>query len=174
MKITISARIECPVAHSKYRADHILSIQEPEDKGVKLITPAGIKSHNHFFFHDVERMEDSWDDIFPPTEEMVAEVLSWAKGLPQDEHLFIHCYAGVSRSPGLGFAIICQELGAGNECEALFTTFKSAPYGGIWPNSLIVEYADKILDRGGEMVNLIKEFKDNDGRIGALSSFPKY
>jgi predicted protein tyrosine phosphatase len=65
-------------------------------------------------------------------------------------HLVIHCLAGVSRSPGAAYAIICMLLGPGSEKAAFDHLLKIRSCAS--PNRLMVQYADQILRRNGAMI----------------------
>jgi len=170
MKITVGPRRDCAVAVTKYNATHIFSIQEGHEKGDpqrKIPTPQGIIKHNHFFFQDLNspELKEYYDikekkmvKLYPPTSEDIRDILDKAKGLPARAHLFLHCFAGISRSPACAFAIICQILGGGKEELAVKIMVQACPYGGISPNGLIIQYADEILNRNGRMIKAIDNY----------------
>jgi len=56
--------------------------------------------------------------------------------------------------------LYCRDLGPGREQEAMELTEASAPYKGIWPNDLIISYADQLLGRDGTMVKVLQDWKN--------------
>jgi predicted protein tyrosine phosphatase len=52
---------------------------------------------------------------------------------------------------------MCSYLGPGQEPEALRIT-DYASTRGIWPNSLMVKIADRMLERNGEMVDTLERW----------------
>ncbi len=83
------------------------------------------------------------------TRETMREILTFGSGLSCDDRLLIHCLAGVSRSPGVAFALACQFTGPGNEAALLQHLVTRHPW--IKPNRRVVYYSDEILQRGGRM-----------------------
>lgn len=67
----------------------------------------------------------------------------------RDVPLLVHCGAGERRSPATALAILADRLGAGREDDAvqyLFDTYKE-----IEPNTRVIEIADHVLDRSGDL-----------------------
>lgn len=72
--------------------------------------------------------------------------------------LLVHCGAGQRRSPAVALGIIVDRLGAGREDDAIqyiFDTFKE-----IEPNTRVIEFADDVLDRSGNLAYAYYLFKD--------------
>lgn len=173
MNIIITPRYMCEHAFDPHQCSHIISIQEAVDCG-PMSTPKGIHKDAHwqFFFDDVtkdygnESIIDNKDRVtkrYAPTLKDVTDIL-YKIEMHQDRivKLMIHCMAGVSRSSAIAFAAFCQFLGPGKEVEAMDMTEKAALLGGIWPNDLIVEYADKYLGREGNMIKVLADWKKKE------------
>lgn len=71
------------------------------------------------------------------------------QGLSCDDRLLVHCLAGVSRSPGVAFALACQFAGPGKEAVVLQHLVER--HSWIKPNRRVVFYSDEILKREGRM-----------------------
>ena len=141
---------------------HILSICAP-----KFPTPtpewfSGV--HKHLFFQDVISIKDAEAlDAKAPTAADIREVLKYGReclvaSRVKPIHLLIHCTHGASRSPAAAYAILCLWLGKGREVQARNFLLKIRP--GAVPNLLVVAYADKLLRRGGKMVEAIQALND--------------
>jgi predicted protein tyrosine phosphatase len=83
------------------------------------------------------------------TKDLVREILDFGSGLSADDRILVHCLAGVSRSPGVAFALACQFAGPGNEAAVLQQLVAKHPW--IKPNRRVVYYSDELLQREGRM-----------------------
>ena len=68
--------------------------------------------------------------------------------------ILVHCYAGVSRSTAMGYAIACAREPERGEAELAATLRALSPTAT--PNRLIVRLADSALGREGRMVQAIE------------------
>ena len=148
--------------YSHKGVSHILSICAP-----KYPTPtpewfSGI--HKHVFFQDVvSSKEAAAHDAKAPTAADIREVMKYGReclvaSRVEPIHLLIHCTHGASRSPAVAYAILCLWLGKGREVQARDFLLKIRP--GAVPNLLVVAYADKLIRRGGKMVEAIQALND--------------
>ncbi|MFO7936580.1 MAG: hypothetical protein R6V06_03120 [Kiritimatiellia bacterium] len=138
---------------------HLLSIDSP---GSPTPTPEWFNGvHRHFAFADVENKATAYAfGVVAPGKEDVKEILGFGRECLEDSlkgrvHLVIHCLAGVSRSPAAAYAIMCMLLGPGYEEETFeyLLKIRSCAY----PNTLMVKYADQILDRRKAMIKAQKD-----------------
>lgn len=90
----------------------------------------------------------------PPTKAMVRSALTFAKNLPPDHFLLVHCRAGISRSTALAYAIMCQDQIGSIEDDVLQQVLNIRREAS--PNRLIVKYADQLLARSGRMAKAVK------------------
>ena len=108
----------------------------------------------------------------PPATQHIEELLAFSRGWKADDPILVHCWAGVSRSMAATYTILCDRLGAGQRGVMLRRqSADRAPHA--YPNSLLVQYADELLDRQGRMVEAIKSI--GAGMIvaeGAIVEFP--
>ncbi|HEY5813081.1 MAG TPA: hypothetical protein VIT23_10575 [Terrimicrobiaceae bacterium] len=131
---------------------HIISIWDPE-----WIERGGVEEHfrtrlqpvaqlHIAYFHDTSAEEPGRR---APMEDDLRRILTFAANLEPQAWVLIHCWAGISRSTAVAYAILCQSMGPGHEAECLESLFALRPQA--FPNTLIIELADRILERKGAM-----------------------
>ena len=111
-----------------------------------------------FSFSDVEVASDP----DAPTEQHMRALVDLGRRIAAPDssaRILIHCAAGISRSAAAGFIFFCIHLGPDRETEALEHTASSAESSLVWPNSLMVEYADAIMAREGRMISAVEKWK---------------
>jgi predicted protein tyrosine phosphatase len=64
--------------------------------------------------------------------------------------MVVHCWAGISRSMAAAYIVLCDRLGPGPERNVAKAIRCRAPHA--FPNPLLVQLADDILGRDGDMV----------------------
>lgn len=88
-----------------------------------------------------------------PSADHVSQALAFASS--GDGPILIHCYAGVSRSTAMAYAVACAREPDRCERELAQTLRRLSPTAT--PNRLIVRLADEALGREGRMVEAIAE-----------------
>ena len=101
-------------------------------------------------FDDVVFSGDEW---IAPEEYHIQSALGFSQ-LWEQPSLLIHCHAGMSRSPAIALAIIADSMGKGEEAAAVRELLKTVPL--CTPNQRVVEITDRILDRGGALLETLK------------------
>jgi len=147
---------------------HILSIQDAEEMDYPVGTPFGIPAANHkrFFFDDLSNDAEVRESNrlaglmrrVPPSPKIVEAMLDFAKTVPEEGRLLVHCFAGVSRSTATGYMINCWGMPEVPEQACLRITNFQAVNKPVIPNELIVRYADVILKRKGKMLMALDEW----------------
>jgi predicted protein tyrosine phosphatase len=84
-----------------------------------------------------------------PNEDHVRTLVRFARALPQDCELLVHCEAGISRSTAAAFTILATVYGPSAEARALADVYHVRP--AARPNTLMVQLADLVLERKGAM-----------------------
>jgi predicted protein tyrosine phosphatase len=88
------------------------------------------------------------------TEEDVWQIIQLAESLrPNSGKILIHCEAGVSRSTAAALIMYACWLGPGREREAMDRVVAQRPVA--FPNSRMVELADRILTRRGRLIAVL-------------------
>ena len=90
-----------------------------------------------------------------PVEDDLRRILAFAADLEPGAEILIHCWAGISRSTAVAYAILCQAAGPGREAECFNSILTVRPQA--FPNALIVKLADRILNRKGAMQQACEE-----------------
>jgi predicted protein tyrosine phosphatase len=157
MKIVITPEYIVDEDGESHGCSHIISIRSVIGKQYKKVkTPKDVSPENHWHYFFDDATDHTKEEA--PTAVEVADILNKIR-THKPEKLLVHCWAGVSRSTAISYTLLCDKLGPGKEAEALALTEESALFKGIHPNTLIVDIADKLLNREGKMVEALKNFK---------------
>lgn len=155
----IGPRYKLVEALSTYKAKQVISIFEAAEVGKEgEPTPEGVTHHVRYYFDDTVN-SDTWR--VPPTRRDVEEIINQYYKLNKEEPIFIHCFAGISRSSATAYILNAIHLGEGNELQAIKLTEKQALTKGIAPNKLLVALADDLLKRNGNMIIALKQWEDD-------------
>jgi predicted protein tyrosine phosphatase len=71
-------------------------------------------------------------------------------------HLVVHCHAGISRSTAAA-AVLMAQFNPGRETEAFLALLDMRPHA--WPNTRVVELADRILARQGALLEGLAAYR---------------
>jgi predicted protein tyrosine phosphatase len=139
-----------PAVIRSHRPSHLVTLLSPEHM---IDTPEGfpVERHLRLGVNDIVDVE-AGDN--PPARSHVRELLDFSRAWEGDDPILVHCWAGVSRSMAATYAILCDRLGPGSELHAAHAIRSRAPHA--YPNALMVQYADDLLDRHGRMIEAIK------------------
>jgi len=150
-KITICGVHELEQLDLK-KFSHVISIWDPEAEC--------INEHENQFRRKLAKSAQVhfayFDDISSPvpgrkaaTLEQIREILTFSATITQRATILIHCWAGISRSAAVAYAVICQSAKSGTEQKCLDYLQKIRPKA--LPNSRIVTLAELALGRNGTM-----------------------
>ena len=90
------------------------------------------------------------------SEEDVRQIILLAESLRScTGKVLIHCEAGVSRSSAAALIIYAYWLGPGRETEAMARVLAQRPIAS--PNRRMVEIADRLLGREGDLMKVIRK-----------------
>jgi len=146
MLVHVSSRSQVSKITSQVGATHVLSLCDPGKRPwLHPSTPS--KNWKLFVF------EDTFDPEYDrsPKREQIEDILNWAKTLPNDTVLLVHCEGGISRSTAVALAILTQYHGNDNISKCIDLLIGARPEA--LPNSLILKYADEILSCNGCLID---------------------
>lgn len=131
-------------------ATHVVSLLGPEHM---IDTPAGIERDNHLqlTLHDIALPAEGY---VSPGEAHVLQLIEFLDRWDRDTSMIIHCWAGISRSTASAFTAKCLFNPDIPEADLAQKLRSLSPVAT--PNPMIIEAADKILQRNGRMVEAIE------------------
>lgn len=137
--------------HCEAGVSHVLSILDPDHPEPTAFGAYGEHERLELRFHDVINVEGSMQ---APTPADVERVLAFGRDLLAEPagcgRLLVHCHAGISRSTAALTMILAQARPDRPAADALAAVV--AIRDKAWPNLLMIEYADAMLGRGGELI----------------------
>jgi len=133
----------------------VLSIIDPEHPGLEAFADYGAHQRLELRFHDII---EPLPGQSPPQPEHVEAILALGRDLMAEpetcRHLLVHCHMGISRSTAALTMLLAQARPERPAAEAV------AAIVGIraktWPNLRMIEFADALLGRGGELVAAVR------------------
>jgi len=153
-KVTICGITELP-QHAASGVSHVLSIIDTHEP-----RPPALDD-----FFDIEHELIRFDDIvaeYPGFEACtpghIEQVLAFGERLnaQPDSHVLVHCHAGVSRSTAAAAILMCQHA-PGHEEQAFLRLLDLRKNG--WPNTRMVEFADRLLRRNGALITGLRSYR---------------
>ena len=134
----------------KHGASHVMSLLGPEHM---IDTPTGIERDKHLqlTLHDIALPADGY---IAPGESHVGRLIEFFEKWDQAAPMVVHCWAGISRSTAAAFTAQCIHYPDSDEMDLARKLREASPVAT--PNPLIVAAADKLLDRGGRMVEAVQ------------------
>ncbi len=152
---------------ARQRLTHLLSLEDPQTPKE---TPSWFHGeHLQLWFHDVESTDEArLFQAAAPTRAQVAEILSFGERCLEASrsgpvHALVHCFAGISRSTAASFVLAAQAFGASQAEAALRLVQAARPEA--FPNRLIIQYADHLLGRDGELVRVLQPLRSAYGSM---------
>lgn len=145
MLVHVSSRSQVSKITSRVGATHVLSLCDP---GKRPWFHPSTPSQNCKLFVFEDTINPEYDRS--PKKEQIEEILDWAKNLPNDAVLLVHCEAGISRSTAAALAILVQYHGNDNISRCVDLLIGVRPEAS--PNPLILKYADQLLACNGKLV----------------------
>lgn len=88
-----------------------------------------------------------------------------------NSELLVHCHGGICRSPALAIAILVKR---GMTFEEAIKTADTIQFDKndakfcMWPNGLIIKYADEIMHHNGKLIKAVEEWKKTAPSILSL------
>jgi len=153
-KVTICGIPEI-ASHAGAGVSHVLSIIDTDEPLPPALARLGARESALLRFDDVVAEYPGFEAC---TEAQVAEILTFGERIhagPTD-HLLVHCHAGISRSTA-ATAILMSQFRPGQETAAFLRLLELRKHG--WPNTRMVEFADRLLGRGGALLQGLQAYR---------------
>ncbi len=144
---------------SRSEAGDILSCPERCAELIWLISIGAPEDELPIGYHNIARkvrllFGDTLDAETGPTEADVRKLIEIAQNLRSCKgKVLIHCEAGISRSTAAALILYACWLGPGREGEAMNLVLAERPIA--IPNRRMVELADRVLKRGGRLLEAL-------------------
>jgi predicted protein tyrosine phosphatase len=138
-----------PVGHT-----HIVSIIDPEWAYPEIFESWPPEHRLLLRFHD--ELESLPGRVLPQPED-VRRLLDFGRAIDDragEPRLLVHCLSGVSRSTAAALMIWAQDDPSRPEVDLM--GYLARQYPSAWPNSLMVQFADDQLGRGGRLISAVR------------------
>jgi predicted protein tyrosine phosphatase len=138
--------------HSARGVTHVLSILDPDWPEPDAFWAYDPHDRTTLHFHEI--IEPRPDLVLPASEHVEAilafgRVLAEEAGEHDDAHLLVHCHMGISRSTAAMATLLAQRH-PDEDADRVFTRLLEVR-PQAWPNSLMIAFADDLLDREGRL-----------------------
>jgi predicted protein tyrosine phosphatase len=132
-------------------ASHVLTVMGKVEKAVR---PESVLEANHLRI-SMDDITEIADGFKAPSTDHIEDALAFVRAWDQKAPLVIHCFAGISRSTATAFMTACALNPQRTESEIAQRLRAVSP--SACPNRLIVDLADKVLNREGRMIRAVEE-----------------
>jgi predicted protein tyrosine phosphatase len=147
--LTAEAHLRLPPSE---HADHFLSIGSHTVR-----KPRGLEDYAGnrlaLTFDDILWEPTPESNMVAPSREHVQEIIDFGRTI-EGGHLLVHCQAGISRSTAATLMVLALNSAPSHAKELDELVRRARPTVRVRPNDLMLEYADDILDWGGELAAL--------------------
>jgi predicted protein tyrosine phosphatase len=116
--------------------------------------PGVIQAHRHLLLNMNDIAFKGTGNLVAPDETHVNRIIDFAASWDQQAPLLIHCWMGVSRSPAA--ALIAALSIAPDQDDGVLVQRLRAAAPFATPNARIIEIGDKLLGRGGRLVDAVR------------------
>ncbi len=152
--VTVCGIDELP-AYRDVGVSHVLSILDPEHPGLAVFGAYGEHKRQELRFHDII---DPRHERIAPQRQDVEAILRLGRDLMAEPetcgHLLVHCHMGISRSTAALVMLLAQARPERLAVEAVAAVARIRKEA--WPNLCMIEFADEILGRDGELVAAVR------------------
>jgi predicted protein tyrosine phosphatase len=154
-KIYVSSLASAPTQIKKTGAHHVVTLLHPdaETLAFEKIPP---QNHLKLLLNDLSAHSAMGEGLMAPHAVHIHRLVDFIKAwLDHPTPLFIHCYAGVSRSTAAAYIALC--LLQPEQDEFALAAYLRAQSPTATPNPWLVQLADDYLEREGRMSDAIAQ-----------------
>ena len=152
--ITVCGIEELP-DHAARGVSHVLSILDPGTAQPLAFAQYPAHAKLELRFHDI--IKERPGEVLP-RESDVDLLLAFGRDLLEEpketRHLLVHCHMGISRSTAAMYLTLAQARPDATAAAILAELVRIRPKA--WPNLLMVKFGDRLLGRGGGLVEAVK------------------
>jgi predicted protein tyrosine phosphatase len=141
--------------HCGAGVSHLLSIIDTHEPRPPALDSYGTVDHELIRFDDIVAEYPGFEAC---TQQHIERVLQFGERAHRksDGHVLVHCHAGISRSTAAA-AILMAQFAPGEEEAAFLKLLALRKHG--WPNTRMVEFADRLLDRKGALLDGLRAYR---------------
>lgn len=133
-------------------------------------TPAGVLDENHLRVA-INDIDAPHGELVHPEAHHIERIIRFAERWNRDGPLVVHCLAGISRSSAAAFITACT-LNPTTDETVVATALRTAS-NTARPNPLMINLADRLLERRGRMIAAIEALSPGAATMEAGTfSFP--
>ena len=155
MRLKICGRFEVP-EFAGQGFTHMVSIGDSNGYFDGLRLPE-IDEDNYLILRFTDTDDPNHSDA--PSLEQMEGLRFWLNRQKSVDRLLVHCAGGISRSPAVALLSMCYFLPDGDPLIHMVHVEQSAECSYVWPNLLVVELGDRMLERNGKIVAAVQEWK---------------
>ncbi|MBF9232149.1 tyrosine phosphatase family protein [Microvirga alba] len=154
--LTVCGISELPEQRAR-SVSHVLSILDPEHPDPEAFEAYDPHHRTILRFNDII---DPRPNMLMPEPAHVEAVLRFGDDLAQSSvtrvegHLLVHCHMGISRSTAAMVTLMAQANPGESEDSLLERLAEIRPQA--WPNSVMIQFADDLLSRGGRLTAALR------------------
>ena len=115
--------------------------------------PHGVRDGRHLKL-DMNDISAAVDGLQTPEDHHISRLIAFADEWDRSAPLLIHCWMGISRSTAAAYIVALALDPAINEMDLALELRRRSP--SATPNRRLVSLADRVLDRGGRMIDAIE------------------
>lgn len=157
-----------------HQPGYVISLLSP-DMMIEQHPALSQKTHLRLSLNDISQERDG---LVAPQAQHISDIINFIETWSTDKKsyeapLYIHCYAGISRSPAATYMAMC--LLNPDICEVKLARALRSINLAVSPNKMMIELADDIMGREGRMVQAIKTIgRGSDAWEGETFALPRY
>jgi predicted protein tyrosine phosphatase len=151
-----------PHTVARARASHLVSLI---NDNTPVARPQSIAAANHLFL-GINDIVEPFEGMVVPAEDHVRELIDFVGGWDRERPIVVHCFAGISRSTAAAYVTLCAVNPTRDE-DKIARHLRSASRFAT-PNPLIVALGDRLLGRGGRMVEAIAAIGRGEDAIESI------
>lgn len=160
--LTISTLTVCGidelVLHRDARVTNVLSLLDPGWPELDILGNYAAPHRLMLRFHDIIAPQPG---LTAPETEHVSQIIGFADALDipapsnDERHLLVHCHMGISRSTAAMLLMLARREPEVDAHELFTRLRRIRPQA--WPNSRMISLGDRLLGRGGRLVEALRD-----------------